>query len=373
MENGAEEEYAVALSELVTQYYEDAAQIPKEVLLPAEITDAETVEEWLREKRGGKVAVLVPQRGEKRRLVEMAESNARESLKQMTQRASDEKAAALEGMEQLQDVLDLPALPGRIECYDISNIQGTEAVGSMVVLRDGKPAKDQYRRFKIKGLPAEPNDFLMMQQVFRRRLQNALDGDAKFLPLPDLVVIDGGKGQLSAATAVMEELGVQLPIIGLAKREEEVFVPDRSEPMDLPKHSPGNHMLQRLRDEAHRFALTYHRQLRGKQAIVSMLDQIPGVGKTRRTALLKHFGSVVEMKEANLEALAKAPGMNKAVAAALFAALHEEDTPDREGGTGDLHPEAIPSLAKGTRSLSDLHPDPQGRFLATNVIGRRKR
>ncbi|MBW3622571.1 MAG: excinuclease ABC subunit UvrC [Armatimonadetes bacterium] len=401
VENGAEEAYAVALSELVTQYYEEAAQVPREILLPAEIGEPEVVEEWLREKRGGKVSLLVPQRGEKRRLVEMAESNARESLKQMTQRASDERAAALEGMEQLQDVLDLPALPERIECYDISNIQGTEAVGSMVVLRDGKPARDQYRRFKIKGLPDEPNDFLMMQQVLRRRLQNGLDGDAKFLPMPDLIVIDGGKGQLSAAGMVMEELGVQLPMIGLAKREEEVFVPGQSDPVDLPKHSPGNHMLQRIRDEAHRFALTYHRTLRGKQAVVSMLDQIPGVGKTRRTALLKQFGSVAQMKEASEEELAKAPGMNKSVAASLYKALHEEDEAyqeEGEGAAGDggaaylpISPARAAKESRASETMETLLPKPGGGreddgeersgdrpsrptvdLLTSNVIGRRE-
>jgi excinuclease ABC subunit C len=285
-------------------------------------------------------------------------------------------------MEQLQDVLDLPALPGRIECYDISNIQGSEAVGSMVVLRDGKPAKDQYRRFKIKGLPAEPNDFLMMQQVFRRRLQNALDNDPKFTPLPDLVVIDGGKGQLSAAVAVMEELGVQIPIIGLAKREEEVFVPGQSDPIDLPRHSPGNHMLQRLRDEAHRFALTYHRSLRGKQAVVSMLDQIPGVGKARRTALLKHFGSVAEMKDATEEELASAPGMNKKVAASLYKALHEEDAAMKSDGSDSAYLPISPQRAKEEARASqrdDLLPSrlsdrsPEALNLATNVIGRRER
>ncbi len=336
LENDAEEEFAVAVSEMVTQYYQDAAQIPREVLLPIEIPDADVVEAWLSERRGSKVSLLTPQRGEKKRLLEMAESNGRESLRQMTQRASDEKNRALEGMEGLQDALDLPALPERIECYDISNIQGTEAVGSMVVLRNGKPDKGSYRRFKIKGLPAEPNDFLMMQQVLRRRLQNALDHDPKFLPLPDLMVIDGGKGQLSAVTAVMEELGVQLPVIGLAKREEEVFIPGQSEPVDLPRHSPGNFMLQRLRDEAHRFALTYHRSLRGRQAVVSMLDQIAGVGRTRRTALLKHFGSVPAMREATLEELAKAPGMNRPVAARLFAALHEDDALSSSTHAADL-------------------------------------
>lgn len=369
MENAADEEYITALSNLVTQYYQEAAQLPKEILLPGAIQEPEVVEEWLREKRGGKVELLVPQRGEKKRLLEMAESNARESLKQMTQRASDERAQALEGMEQLQDVLDLPSLPERIECYDISNIQGTEAVGSMVVLRNGKPDKNAYRRFKIRGLPAEPNDFLMMQQVFRRRLKNGIEGDQKFLPMPDLVVIDGGKGQLNAAVAVMEELGVVLPIVGLAKREEEVFIPGEKNPVDLPKYSPGNLMLQRLRDEAHRFALTYHRTLRGKQAVVSMLDQIPGVGKTRRTALLKHFGSVQAMKEATTDDLAKAPGMNRKVAAALYSALHEEET------ASNGHVLSMPELPeengeeKASKRPFDVNPE---LYLATNVIGRSK-
>lgn len=338
LEGAADESVDAVVQQFLKQYYEGAAHVPKEILLQAEIEEINIIEAWLRQKRGTKVQVSVPKRGEKRKLVEMAMTNASLSLTQALKQMHDERGRVDAGLEQLRDVLGLPATPSRMECYDISNLQGTQAVGSMVVFHNGRPAKNQYRRFRIHGLPEEPNDYLMLQQVLRRRLERAASGDPKFSPLPDLLVIDGGKGQLSAALEVLQEVGFDIPAVGLAKEQEEVFQPGQSDPAPLPRHSPGGYLLQQIRDEAHRFALTFHRNLRGKLATVSTLDQVPGVGKARRTALLKRFKTIEAMRAASIEELASCPGMTKSVAAAVHRHLHASE----DAGAVDTKTYAVP-------------------------------
>ncbi len=265
--------------------------------------------------------IVAPRRGEKRRLVEMAAANAAQHLEERKTQLATDRARADEAMLELQEALELSAIPYRIECYDISNTQGIESVGAMVVFEGGQPKKADYRRFKIRTVQG-PNDFASLQEVLRRRLERGIAGDAKFAEWPDLIVIDGGKGQLNAALQVERELGVEIPTIGLAKQLEEVFLPGRSDSVLLPRTSPALFLLQRIRDEAHRFGLTYHRKLRTRRQTRSALDGVPGIGEKRRRALLKHFGSVDKMKQATLEELAGAPGMTRPVAEQLFRVLH---------------------------------------------------
>ncbi|HEY3281357.1 MAG TPA: excinuclease ABC subunit UvrC, partial [Armatimonadota bacterium] len=228
LEGATDESLETSVQDFVKQYYQDAPFIPKEVLLQTEFEEYRIIESWLRQKKGKRVELLAPKRGEKRKLVEMAATNASLALKQAAAQVEERLSRAQQAMDQLQEELELPSPPTRIECYDISNIQGTEAVGSMVVAAKGEPKKSDYRRFRIRGLPAQPNDFLMMQQVLRRRLEKAQAGDAKFLPLPDLIVVDGGKGQLSVSVSVLKEMGMEIPIVGLAKEHELVFRPGES-------------------------------------------------------------------------------------------------------------------------------------------------
>ncbi|HTE17798.1 MAG TPA: excinuclease ABC subunit UvrC, partial [Armatimonadota bacterium] len=298
------DEMPEAVRQFVEQYYErrpqDGSQYPRQLLLGHEIADRPVMEEWLRERKGARVEVLVPQRGEKKRLVELAETNARQHMQERKSQVASDQAKAEEAMMELQEGLDLPSLPYRIECYDISNTQGSESVGAMVVFEGGQPKKSDYRKFKIKTVEG-PNDFASMQEVLRRRLERGIAGDAKFGDLPDLIVIDGGKGQLSAAMEVETALGIEIPTVGLAKQFEEVFKPGHRESILLPRRSQALFLLQRLRDETHRFGLTYHRNLRSKRQTRSALDDIPGIGAKRRQALLKHFGSVDKMKQASPE------------------------------------------------------------------------
>jgi excinuclease ABC subunit C len=324
------EEPSEALRQFVEQYYQRAQHFPRQLLLSYEVTERALLETWLTERRDeagaperARVRISTPQKGEKRRLVELAETNARQHLQERkTQFAADE-AKGEQAIHELQESLGLPTLPFRIECYDISNTMGQESVGAMVVFEGGRPKKPDYRKFKIKTVEG-PNDFASIQEMLRRRLRRAGEGDAKFADLPDLIVIDGGKGQLSAAMEVERELSVEIPTIGLAKRYEEVFRPDRSDSVLLPRNSQALFLLQRIRDEAHRFGLTFHRALRSKRQTRSALDEIPGIGAKRRLELLKHFGSVDKMKDASEEELAKAPGMNRPAAARLFRSLHED-------------------------------------------------
>jgi len=269
LEGAHPDELAEAVRQFVEQYYQRAGQVPRQLLLSHDVQDRPVLEEWLRTRRGSKVEVLVPQRGEKRRLVELAETNAAHQMQERKARLVSDQGKAEEAMMELQEALDLPTLPYRIECYDISNTQGTESVGAMVVFEAGQPKKSDYRKFKIKTVQG-PNDFASMQEVLRRRLQRGIEGDDRFGELPDLIVIDGGKGQLSAGMEVEEELGVEIPTVGLAKQYEEVFKPGQSNSILLPRRSQALFLLQRIRDEAHRFGLTYHRKLRGQRQTRSL-------------------------------------------------------------------------------------------------------
>ncbi len=316
---------AEAVQEFVKQYYADAPEIPREVLLPLEIEERNIVQTWLRQKRGSTMTVEVPQTGEKARLVDLAAANAEQALNQFSQEMAKKEAWVEEALVQLQEALALPTLPSRIEGYDISNIQGTAPVGSMVVTENGEPAKAEYRRFKIKWLPEVPNDFAMMNEVLMRRLRAYTDGDEKFAKLPDLILIDGGKPQLSAALKARDEFGMTVPMVGLAKRHELLYMLDENgfREIELPLNSPGLMLLRRLRDEAHRFALSFHRKIRDKRMGGSALEEIPGVGPRRRRLLLRTFGSIDAIRRATIEDLASVPTMTNALAAKVKDYLQE--------------------------------------------------
>ncbi|MYK20185.1 excinuclease ABC subunit UvrC [Candidatus Poribacteria bacterium] len=319
---------ATALSAFISQYYQNAVFVPKTIVLPMPIEGAELIEAWLSEKRGNRVALHVPRAGRLRKLQALASKNAEILLTQREQNAvygSGVDPALVE----LQELLGLSHPVRRIEAYDISNLGDRFAVGSMVVLEDGKPASGEYRRFKIRTVKGQ-NDFAMMQEVITRRFRRALADDEKFNKLPDLMLIDGGKGQLSAAQKAMNFCRSlrgktcyskdaasslpDIPMIALAKRIEEIFVPDKSESIVLRKDNPTLHTIQRLRDEAHRFAGTYHRRLRQKSLSVSVLDEIPNLGPKRKQALLKHFGSIEGIRAASLDGLLSVKGIPRSVA-----------------------------------------------------------
>src|SRR6266542_476752 len=384
------------LGSFIEQFYESAPYVPRRVLLPIAVEDAAVIQQVLSERRGLPVRLMVPLRGEKVRLVERAVANARESLQQARARWLADSGKKRAALEQLQDALSLPELPARIECYDISNIQGTSAVGSMVVFVDGHPKRNEYRRFRIKGVAGQ-NDFAMMQEVLKRRFwkvrretegEGANEGtpdrqaghdtdreavqaelsqpnagammtaptanrqsrrvgsarsfdtsvragrddgstangdrdyDESFQTTPDLVIVDGGKGQVSAAHDAMRNLGVgQIPLAGLAKRFEELYVKDVSEPIVLDRTSQALYLVQRVRDEAHRFAITYHRGVRSRAGIQSALDSIEGIGPKRKKALLRKFGSVKGIREAGVEEIAATPGFTKALAEKVLSGL----------------------------------------------------
>jgi len=314
------------LTSFIEQYYARAGSIPREVYVPARIADAAVVETFLAERRGGPVHLRVPQRGEKRELLALATRNATETLAREQARWLADHGKTLAALEELADALELPGPPQRIECYDISNFQGSESVGSMVVFEDGKPRSGEYRRFRIKTVQG-PNDFASHQEVLRRRFRSARAGEegveeARRWAMPDLVIVDGGKGQVSAAKEVLDELGLHdLPLAGLAKEREELFLPDRTDPIVLPVTSPALYLVQRLRDEAHRFAITYHRDLRARRAVHSAFDDLPGVGPKRKRELLKVFGSIKRVRDAPVEQIAAVPGIGPALATRIKATL----------------------------------------------------
>ncbi len=320
---GEESAESVALS-FVPQYY-DTAAVPREVLVQSE-EDLATLAEHLSSLRGTRVEVRRPQRGDKRRILEMAVRNAALGLEheRVLEEARRNKVAST--LDRLREDLALPKLPVRIECYDISNTMGTNSVASMVVFQGGRPAKQEYRRFKIRGVEGA-DDPASMAEVIRRRLERLKQEDEKFLPAPDLILLDGGKGQLSAVSPVFEEFRVgedlpDIPLRSLAKRDEEVFEPGRPEPVRLERNSPELHLLQRVRDEAHRFANTYHRTLRGKAMTASVLDELPGVGPARKKLILDHFGTPEGFLDASLEELEAVPGLPGRVAREIHATLH---------------------------------------------------
>ncbi|GAB6159292.1 excinuclease ABC subunit UvrC [Desulfotomaculum varum] len=324
------------MAAFVQQFYNQTEFVPGEILLSEEIAGADLVAAWLSELRGGKVNIKVPQRGDKHKLVAMAAQNALLALEQSRLERQADQQAVTDALGELAAALALPQPPRRLECYDISNIQGAETVASMVVFEDGKPARRQYRRFKIRTVEG-PNDFAAMQEAVSRRLaryreeqQQLAAGtlavhQAKFSSLPDLIIIDGGKGQLAAARQAMAAQGfAHIPAFGLAKEEELLFAPGRPEAIRLPRESRALQLLQRLRDEAHRFAVTYHRQLRSKRNLKSILDEIEGIGPVRRRELYKAFANLDAIKQASLEELARVPGMNKKAAEAVYLFLREQ-------------------------------------------------
>jgi excinuclease ABC subunit C len=336
----AEEQDADILGAFLKQFYESAVYVPRFVVVPMEVPESALIEEWLSERRGSRVTIVVAQRGTRRRMTEMAAENARESLDMLRVRWLADSDKTQTALVELADELDLPSLPRRIECYDISNIQGTSSVASMVVFIDGKPRPQEYRRFRIKSVEGA-NDFASMAEVLRRRFarfkrptaesngrevasleevvphgvteeEYTLEG---WSALPDLLIVDGGKGQLSAALDVMRDMGLKhVPVAGLAKQNEELFVQDHSEPIVLPRTSQGLYLVQRIRDEAHRFAITYHRQVRSKSGMQSALDGIPGVGPKRKRALLRKFGSLKNIREAPVEEIATTVGFTSTLA-----------------------------------------------------------
>ncbi|MCE5239463.1 excinuclease ABC subunit UvrC [bacterium] len=302
-------------------HYSQHVTPPRAILLPEPLPEAAAWEAMLSDLREGKVELLVPRRGEKRRLVELAEKNAQVNLAQVLEERGRKREENLAALNDLAEVLEMAARPARIECYDISNLQGQDAVGSMVVFTDGLPDKRRYRRFKI-HLEGKPDDYAMMAEMVQRRLRRGMLGDEKFLPLPDLLLVDGGKGQVSTIAAVLEEEGAAgMTLAGLAKREEEVFVPGQSDPVDMTEHPRGRFLLQRVRDEAHRFAHSYHEGLRSRTITRSQLDMVPGIGPTRRAALFRAFPSLQAMSEASVEELAAVEGMNRKAAQTLHEFL----------------------------------------------------
>jgi len=315
------------LGSFLQQFYARATAVPPEILVPVRPAEADDLEAFLSSRRGSHVRLRIPQRGEKRELMDLARRNAAETLAREQARWLADEGKTLAALEELADALGLTAPPMRIEGYDISTFQGRETVGSMVVFEEGRPRTGEYRRFRIRTVVGAPDDFASHQEVLRRRFRRATSGDegseeARRWAMPDLVVIDGGRGQVSAALEVLREIGLEdLPLVGLAKEREELFLPDRAEPVLLSPTSPALYLVQRLRDEAHRFAIGYHRDLRSKRAVRSAFDDLPGVGPKRRQALLRVFGSAKRVRDAPVEQIAAVPGIGPAMAARIKAAL----------------------------------------------------
>ena len=334
LEGTEAEENSEILEEFVKQYYSQAAYVPNKVMLPQEIEEARIIKEWLNTRRGGeKVQLTIPKRGQDKELIEMAAENARETLKSLEIRWKADKDRQHQALAEIQSVLGMQEVPNRIECYDISNTQGTASVGSMVVFEQGVPAKKNYRRFNIRSV-SKPDDFASMREVLKRRFTRYVTEqqekekpgykpDLAFSLLPDLLIVDGGKGQLRQAIETIEEFDLQdqFTVVGLAKQEEELFLPGKSDSVRLDDHSQGFYLIQRIRDEAHRFAITAHRNQRGKIGLASRLDAIPGVGPARRKELINRFGSIEGILAASVEEISQIKGVSKEMAQAIKAQL----------------------------------------------------
>ncbi|MEO7118686.1 MAG: excinuclease ABC subunit UvrC, partial [Candidatus Limnocylindrales bacterium] len=326
LENLADGPDEDAISAFVKQYYATAGSVPPRVLLPMALPDVDELTLFLEARRGRKVTMIVPQRGEGRQLLGLAGRNAGETLLREQARWLADEGKTLAALEELADAVGLAAPPTRIECYDISTIQGTNTVGSMVVFEEGRPRSGEYRRFRIRTVHGT-DDFASHREVIRRRFSRALtgeEGSAEELRwrLPDLVVIDGGIGQANAARGVLDSLGLpDMPVVGLAKEREELFLPGNSVPIVLPTSSQALYLVQRLRDEAHRFAITYHRNLRAKAQTKSIFDDLPGVGPSRKRALLRVFGSAKQVRAASVEDIAAVPGIGRALAERIRTTL----------------------------------------------------
>lgn len=311
---GSEEETdEELLSAFLEQYYHRATFVPREILLPMQVPSSGLLEDWLSQKKGSHVQLLVPQRGTKHDLVKMAGGNAQKYLADEEAKLKHATEKTVGAVEELGRYLGLKKMPNRMECFDISHTQGSETVASMVVFEGGLPKKSDYRRFKIRSAEGKPDDFKSMREVTERRY-----GKLEEEELPDLIVIDGGMGQLSSALSIIRGAGHKnVAVVGLAKQYELIFVEGSSQPIELPRNSQALYLIQRIRDEAHRFAITYHRKLRGKRNLVSVLDHIVGIGPRRRKALWNHFGNLAKIKEASVEELAMVDGMNRPSAEAV--------------------------------------------------------
>ena len=325
LENVDGQDLQSVLESFALEYYGSAPSTPPEVLVPREASDTAALAEFLSTRRGSRVEVRAPARGEKRRLVELAVENARLALEADTVLREEARARRVAALEELREALNLESLPVRVECFDVSNIQGESVVASMVVFVDGRPRNAHYRTFAIRGLDGQ-DDVGAMHEAVGRRFSRLREGDLdeSFSRMPNLVVVDGGKGQLGAALAALDELELpRVAVIALAKREEEVFVPGLHVPIVLDRASPGLQLLQRIRDEAHRVALRYHRQRRGARSMETIFDTLPGIGPVRRRAILHHFGSVERFLDASQEELEGVPGLPQKTARALYAQLHK--------------------------------------------------
>ena len=325
LENVAGDDAQTVLEAFVSEYYGSLPSTPPEVLVPTGVADTSAIAEFLTSRRGSRVEVRAPLRGEKRRLVELAVDNARLALDSDTAQREATRRRRVAALEELREALNLESLPLRIECFDVSNIQGESIVASMVVFVDGRPKNAHYRTFSIRGLDGQDDVGAMREAIGRRfaRLR-AQERDESFSRMPNLVVVDGGKGQLAAALAAMEKLDLpRVAVIALAKREEEVFVPGLPVAIGLDRSSPALQLLQRIRDEAHRVALRYHRRKRGARSMETIFEGLPGVGPVRRRALLHHFGSAERFLEASQEELEGVPGLPQKTARTLYAALHK--------------------------------------------------
>jgi excinuclease ABC subunit C len=321
---------ADVMAEFIKQFYDQASSVPTQVLLPQEVEELQIIRQWLSQKRGGqKVEIFVPHQGQQKELIQMAAENAAETLNVLQAEWQADRHRQEQALVELQEALKISEPINRIECYDISNTQGTAAVGSMVVFEQGVPAKSLYRRFNIRSVSG-PDDFASMEEVLTRRFnrwQSAQEKDGApgkkpdkaFALLPDLLIVDGGKGQLGRAVQVLERFGLfdKLPVVGLAKQNEELFLPGRPDSILLPRHSQALYLVQRVRDEAHRFAITSHRNRRTKAGLASRLDAVPGIGPARRKALLQRFGSIQNIEQASTEDLQKVPGISSEIAVAI--------------------------------------------------------
>lgn len=325
MEGSGDDTEEEIVTAFLGQFYTDAAMVPPEILLPSRIAEAAVLEQWLRTKRGDVVYLNVPREGPDLDLLNLASTNATETLRLLKAQWAMDQHRSERALAELQEGLALPRTPVRMECYDISTTQGVEVVGSMVVFEHGVPKKSDYRRFKIRTVVGM-DDFASMREVLMRRFDRwhrisegelrGTRGSQAWAKLPDLLVVDGGKGQLGMAVEVLEHFNLQdqVPVVGLAKRYEEIFKPDRRTPICFEPSAPAILLMRRIRDEAHRFAITYHRQRRRKLGLASQIDEIPGIGPVKRKALLKHFGSLHNIQAATESQLAEAPGISVVLA-----------------------------------------------------------
>ncbi|HNX93412.1 MAG TPA: excinuclease ABC subunit UvrC, partial [Syntrophomonas sp.] len=321
LKRAIEEEKGEVMDFFLKYYYGENHDIPGIILLGEPPAEQQLLENWLKESSGKSVRMSIPSRGEKRRIMDMVTENARLLWEEKTQQ--DLKARRI--LQHLAEKLELELIPERIECFDISHLAGEETVGSMVVFTSGREDRKAYRRFKISR--NQNDDFASLREVLERRFTEARQGNPAFLPEPDLLLIDGGLGQVNAVQHVLQQMGQETAVIGLAKKNEEIFYPGRGEPIRLSRRDEGLMLLQRLRDEAHRFAITYNRQRREKKVSLSILDEIPGIGPQRKKALLQKFGSVARLKQAELDDIKAVPGMNSSAAQKVYDYIHKDSQP----------------------------------------------